>query len=283
MEEIETEVSDFDDTHNILLSIGLIPYLDYNKKRTSYKFKKILFEIDEYEYIPPCLEIEAPSIEIINEMVERLEFDKDKVKSWSGSDLLAHYGKKFTYEGNKTLKKVKMIEHELTYLAKSLPDNLKDCKSKEIIDIYIPKQSDHPTLRIRKNGDKYEMTKKEPVEGGDASHQEEQTIILTESEFNTLSKLDGKKIHKIRYLYNHDGMTAEFDVFQGPLAGLVVIDFEFDKVEDKKSFQMPDFCLAEVTHELWVAGGMICGKSYEDVEQELLRFGYKKLFMERNN
>ncbi|MFH1053085.1 MAG: hypothetical protein V1740_01585 [Candidatus Woesearchaeota archaeon] len=173
-----------------------------------------------------------------------------------------------------------MIELELTYLAKYIPKGLKDCESREIIDIYIPKQSDHPTLRIRKNGNKFEITKKEPTADGDASHQEEQTIILTESEFNTLSRLDGKKVHKIRYLYNHDGKTAEFDVFQGPLAGLVVIDIEFNKVKEKESFQMPDFCLAEVTHELWVAGGMICGKSYEDVEEKLRNFKYKKLFLE---
>ncbi|MFH1053087.1 MAG: CYTH domain-containing protein [Candidatus Woesearchaeota archaeon] len=101
MEEIETEVSDFDDTHNILLSIGLIPYLDYNKKRTSYKFKKILFEIDEYEDIPPLLEIEAPSVEIIDEMVKKLRLDKEKVKNWTGRDLYENYGKKFSYTGDK--------------------------------------------------------------------------------------------------------------------------------------------------------------------------------------
>lgn len=40
---------------------------------------------------------------------------------------------------------------------------------------------------------------------------------------------------------------------------------------------MPDFCLAEVTEEDFVAGGVICGKSYADIESELARFGYEKL------
>jgi len=71
-----------------------------------------------------------------------------------------------------------MIELEKTYLAKTIPSELKNCKSKEIIDIYIPKSSVHPTLRIRKNGDKFELTKKEPVNKDDSSHQEEQTVIL---------------------------------------------------------------------------------------------------------
>ena len=80
------------------------------------------------------------------------------------------------------------IELELTFLAKSLPEGLAKCRQKEIIDIYIPKSSAHPVLRIRKNGDRYEMTKKEPVED-DASHQEEHTIVLTEEEFASLSAM----------------------------------------------------------------------------------------------
>ena len=173
-----------------------------------------------------------------------------------------------------------MIELEKTYLLKEIPNGLKECKSKEVIDIYIPKTSEHPTLRVRKSGDKLEMTKKEPVKQGDSSTQKEQTIILTEKEFNSLMNLDGKKAHKIRYYYNHNGRQAEIDVFQGPLKGLILADFEFNSKEEKDSFEMPDFCLKEVTQELFIAGGMICGKSYEDIEENLKRFNYLKLFME---
>ena len=175
-----------------------------------------------------------------------------------------------------------MIELERTYLAKKLPKKLRSCKSKEIIDVYIPKSSKHPKLRLRKNGDKYELTKKEPVNDGDASHQKEQTIALTEAEFNTLTKLDGKRIHKIRYFYDFNGRIAEFDVFQDALKGLVVIDFEFANVEEKDNFEMPDFCLIDVTQEVFIAGGMICGKSYEDIEDELTKFKYSKLFLKNN-
>ena len=173
-----------------------------------------------------------------------------------------------------------MIELEKTYLAKSLPAGLKNCKHKEIIDIYIPKPSRHPKLRIRKNGDKYEITKKEPVNTNDASHQKEQTIVLTEEEFNELARLDGKKTHKIRYYYNYKGKTAEIDVFQGSLKGLVIVDFEFETVEEKDAFKMPPFCLAEVTQEEVIAGGMLCGKSYEEIEEELKRFNYRKLVLD---
>jgi len=172
-----------------------------------------------------------------------------------------------------------MIELERTYLAKYLPKELMNCNSKEIIDIYIPKSSVHPTLRIRKNGSEYEITKKEPVKGNDSSHQREQTIILRESEFRELAQIDGKRVSKIRYCYNYNGRTAEIDVFQGPLKGLVVVDFEFKEIGEKDSFEMPDFCLADVTQEKFIAGGMLCGKSYEDIENDLKRFNYSKLFL----
>jgi len=172
-----------------------------------------------------------------------------------------------------------MIELEKTYLAKSIPENLKDCKSKEIIDIYIPASAEHLKLRIRKNRDKFEMTKKKPVNAGDASHQEEQTIMLDEDEFEALNQIEGKRTHKMRYYFDFSGRTAEIDVFQDSLNGLVLVDFEFNTIEKKDNFQMPDFCLAEVTQEDFIAGGMICGKSYEDIEKDLERFGYKKLFL----
>ena len=172
-----------------------------------------------------------------------------------------------------------MIEFEKTYLAKEIPAGLSECRRKEIIDIYIPKSRRHPTLRIRKNGNRFEMTKKEPVED-DASHQKEQTIVLTEEEFLVLNKLDGKRVRKIRYYYEYDRIVAEIDVFQDALLGLVLVDVEFENFSEKEEFKMPDFCLADISNEEFIAGGMICGKSYEDISSDLGRFGYKKLFLE---
>ena len=170
-----------------------------------------------------------------------------------------------------------MIELEKTYLAKEIPKGLKDCKHKEIIDIYIPKSTEHPHIRIRKNGDRFEMTKKEPVEVKDTSRQLEQTIILTEEEFNELKKIDGKVVHKIRYQYYYEGKMGEIDIFQGSLKGLVIVDFEFKTVKEKDSFNMPNFCLVDVTQEKFTAGGMLAGKTYRGIEKELKKFNYAKL------
>ncbi|MDH4330915.1 MAG: CYTH domain-containing protein [Candidatus Moranbacteria bacterium] len=172
-----------------------------------------------------------------------------------------------------------MIELEKTYLAKELPKDLENCRFKEIIDIYIPKNSEHPSLRLRKNGNKFEMTRKEPVTDGDASQQKEHTIPLTEKEFEALNKIEGKRVRKMRHFYDCDGATAEFDVFQDDLEGLVVVDFEFENTKEKDDFEMPDFCLSDVTQENFIAGGMICGKCYSDIESDLEKFDYKKLFL----
>jgi|TARA_B100002003_G_scaffold40450_1_gene36017 CYTH domain-containing protein len=168
-----------------------------------------------------------------------------------------------------------MIELEKTYLAKLIPEGLTNAK--EMLDIYLPSSEQHPHLRIRKSGNNFEMTKKIPINKDDDSKQKEHTIILTEDEFKELSELKGRRIDKVRYHLDHNGRTAEVDVFQGPLKGLVLIDFEFDDENEKDNFEMPDFCLKDVTQEVFIAGGMLCGKSYDDIEEELNAHGYQKL------
>lgn len=57
----------------------------------------------------------------------------------------------------------------------------------------------------------------------------------------------------------------------------MTVDFEFETEEEKEKFIMPEFCLAEVTQEEFIAGGKLCGKSYAEIEKELEELGYNKL------
>ena len=155
------------------------------------------------------------------------------------------------------------LELEKTYLAKYLPEGSLEGKSKEIMDLYIPKNSPHSKLRIRKNGD--------------VSSQQEFTIPLSSEEFEVLSWLEGKRIRKIRYYYVFEWHQAEIDVFQDELEWLVLVDFEFSSEEEKQAFRMPDFCLVDITEEEFIAGWMLCGKKYSDIEDELKTFGYEKM------
>ena len=52
------------------------------------------------------------------------------------------------------------IEVELTYLAKEIPKDLNKFECKRIVDIYFPKSDLDRKIRLRQNGDKYEITKK---------------------------------------------------------------------------------------------------------------------------
>ena len=169
-----------------------------------------------------------------------------------------------------------MIEHEKTYLLARLPDGLEECEHKEITDIYYPKDSNKPKLRLRRSGERCELTKKVIVDD-DASQQEEHTVPLTREEFQALSEAPGKKVEKTRYYYPFQGRTAEIDVFGGDLRGLAVTEFEFEDENDKKYFERPDFCLAEVTYEDFIAGGQLAGASYEDLKGELSRFSYQEI------
>ncbi len=173
-----------------------------------------------------------------------------------------------------------VVEEELerTFLAKFLPEGLNQCEFVDLIDNYIPKNSNHPILRIRKKGNKTVITKKYKKNEGDASVMVEETILLDSEEHKFLNQLEGKKFSKKRFLYEYkkDHM-CKVDVYQKDLKDLVVIDFEFSNLEDKEKFLIPNFCLVEITNEEFLVGGMLCGKSYEDLKDNLTRFNYKKL------
>jgi CYTH domain-containing protein len=171
----------------------------------------------------------------------------------------------------------KIVELELTYLAKELPDNLASLPAREMLDIYIPAKSEHPILRIRKQGKRYVITKKHPVVDGDASTQTEETIPLSKEEYEELRLLPGKRVAKTRYCMEQNNVNYEIDVFKEGLEGLVLVDVEFSTAKDKENFLMPNFCLADVTQETFIAGGMLCGKSYMDIQNKLNDFKYKKL------
>ncbi len=168
-------------------------------------------------------------------------------------------------------------EFELTYLVSALPVGVTTSTMKEIIDIYLPSNVAHPKLRIRKSGDHYTITKKVPVQEGDASHQVEHTIKITADEFNELALIPGKRVSKKRYFYTEGGVEYQVDVFQDALAGLALADVEFTSRAALDAFSAPNWFLADVTQEDFIAGGMLCGKRYEDIAPELARFNYQKV------
>lgn len=170
-----------------------------------------------------------------------------------------------------------VAEYEVGYLARTIPEGLAACKYTVIEDIYFSARSPHPKLRIRRKDDFYELTKKTQIDPNDAGQQREENVTLTPEEYQALAQGDGSKVSKLRYYLPYQGRIAEVDVFQGDLEGLVVVEVEFDTIGEKAVFTMPAFCLAEVTQEEGIAGGVLAGKSYEDISEVLARYKYKPL------
>ncbi len=170
------------------------------------------------------------------------------------------------------------LELELTYLASKIPDGITSVSPSRIEDVYIPADlTKHAQLRIRRSGDSFVITKKIPLDSKDASAQMEHNIVINQDEFNDLRKSSNRLVAKDRYVIQLGGKTAEVDIFVGDLEGLVVIDFEFDSEVEKAKFVPPAECLADVTQELFIAGGSLAGKKYSELKSELNRFKYKAL------
>lgn len=160
-------------------------------------------------------------------------------------------------------------EFEATYLVKELPEAVYRAPHEEILDIYIPVTIEHPILRVRQLGARYEITKKHPLREHDASHRIENTIPLTESEFTALADIPGKRVLKTRYYYVEEEVEYQVDMFKERLEGLVLVAVEFKEAKERNAFTSPSWFGADVTQEKWVAGGMLCGKSYDDIRADL--------------
>lgn len=173
------------------------------------------------------------------------------------------------------------LELERTFLAKYMPVQIDGARSEIIVDTYIPGEADHASLRLRKRGELYELTKKEPTAGDDSSQQTEHTVPLTADEYDVLKQISKKSMTKRRFYSAFYGHAAEIDVYMDGLEGLVVIDFEFDSVEAMQAFEPPEVCLAEVTQEAFIAGGKLAGKTLGDIDYELGQLKYQALYMDK--
>jgi CYTH domain-containing protein len=169
------------------------------------------------------------------------------------------------------------IEIELTFLAAYMPNEIAGVTPTEIEDIYVTAGTGTSIIRLRKQDNDYELTKKGIIDTGDFSKHTEETIHLTKQEYYTLGIGSQLKIIKKRYKTQINGFDAEVDVFAGRLDGLVTIDFEFDDIEVKDIFIKPDCCLVDVTQEKEISAGCLVSTSYDDMTPWLRTKGYEKI------
>lgn len=135
------------------------------------------------------------------------------------------------------------MEIERKYLVKEIPSNPDQYESKKIAQGYLCTE---PVVRIRRSNNDYYMTYK----GDGLMVREEYNLPLTEEAYTHLRpKIDGLLIAKTRYLIPlNDKLTAELDIFEEDLKGLVIVEVEFDSVEEANAFSAPDWFGEDVTN-----------------------------------
>ncbi len=135
------------------------------------------------------------------------------------------------------------MEIERKYLIKQLPQHLGNYPSQKIAQGYLCTQ---PVVRIRRSNDDYYLTYK----GSGLMVREEYNLPLSKDAYeHMVSKIDGILVEKTRYLIPLcDGLVAELDVFEGKLAPLILVEVEFNSVEDANHFLPPDWFGEDVTN-----------------------------------
>ena len=85
------------------------------------------------------------------------------------------------------------------------------------------------------------------------------SIYLPEEEFAVLARsLPGARITKLRHtLQSAEEVALHVDEFCGALAGLILVEAEFNTSALLTAFPMPDFALREVTDDPRFAGGWL--------------------------
>lgn len=135
------------------------------------------------------------------------------------------------------------MEIERKYLIKDLPD-LSKYPSKRITQGYI---STDPVIRIRQMGEQYCLCMKSQ------GHmiREEFELNLTKEQYESLwNKVEFSPIQKTRYFIPlYDGLTAELDIYDEHLDGLMTVEVEFDSSLAASNFKAPTWFGNDITHD----------------------------------
>ncbi len=139
-----------------------------------------------------------------------------------------------------------MQEIERKFLVRDLPD-LSSAKRTVVRQGYITHPTDAVELRLRQKNDDFVMTFK----SGEGTVRTEREAAISQAQFDTFwPETDGRRVEKIRWsAVLPDGATFELDVFEGALAGLTLVEVEFDTIEAADAFQPPAWFGADVTDD----------------------------------
>lgn len=137
------------------------------------------------------------------------------------------------------------MEIERKFLTKTVPFAYETYPHEKISQCYI---STLPTIRLRQMGEQYILT----VKGKGNLAKEEFELLLTKEEYEHLKqKAETPILEKIRYKIPLDnGLTAELDLYQGHLQGLLTTEVEFSSVAEAEAFVPPTWFGEDITEDI---------------------------------
>ncbi len=157
------------------------------------------------------------------------------------------------------------VEIERKWLVDEVPYKLEDLECLDIEQAYL---SSSPTVRVRKENDKYYLTYKgaRGTEGNtDMIHSEYNLPLSKEAYEHLREKRDGVVLYKKRYLIPiEDGLKIELDIFEGEHAPLKLAEVEFESEEQAKAFKTPDWFGGDVTGDFHYKNVYLCRASFRD-------------------
>ncbi len=136
------------------------------------------------------------------------------------------------------------MEIERKFTINKLPSNLEQYPCLTLEQAYL---NTNPVVRVRRENDDFYLTYK----GKGFLAREEYNLPLNEEAYYHLrEKADGLIISKKRYRipYN-EKLTIELDVFEAPLAPLVLAEVEFESIEEANAFTPPAWFEKDVTED----------------------------------
>ena len=136
------------------------------------------------------------------------------------------------------------MEIERKFTINKLPDNLDQYPYLTLEQAYL---NTDPVVRVRRENDDFYLTYK----GKGFLAREEYNLPLNEEAYYHLrEKADGLIISKKRYRIPYDEkLTIELDVFEAPLAPLVLAEVEFESIEEANAFTPPAWFEKDVTED----------------------------------
>ncbi len=89
--EVEIEVDNFENTNELLNKIGYFSRSYQENKRIQYILEDVEIDIDSWPMIPTYMEIEGKNEEAVNNMLEKLNVDKEKITTLNCDDIYKNF------------------------------------------------------------------------------------------------------------------------------------------------------------------------------------------------